>query len=266
MLQFNPWSDFAEISLDLRRTYQSQTTVEFVTVVEPSQTFAETRRPTSPYPVRSYTVDGQTLAYDDVSTILEFFTAMRGRLTGFRFRDLSNYRLTAKPIFSSFFADTGAGIWTQGLLLRDTYLGPTQRRVYQVTSFEDKDGTSRQVLKPIYKLASYPVPVDLTTGLSLNPVAVDSNSGVLTFDSSYPFLAVSVDFDTPVRFDQDNLSLTFTSTSLRSIIVPANLPAVAIPDYPVIAAAGYMGCPETSKASLETLKLKEIIPNVTPQY
>jgi hypothetical protein len=74
-------------------------------------------------------------------------------------------------------------------------------------------------------------------------------------------LAVSVDFDTPVRFDDDKLTFDVTSTNAGSTIAANNLlPSLAPPGFPSAIPAGYLSQDVANRVRLSDLKMIEVVP------
>jgi uncharacterized protein (TIGR02217 family) len=265
MLLPNPYSLHNEAYLNLRYQYQSTTEIFYSTVVERQQSQSEARRPISAFPMRSFTISALTLSHDDVAQLTRFFEVQRGKLSSFRFRDLTNFRLTARPVVSDYDSRTGQATWSQGILVREPDQVGNSGRVYQYCCTRTIDGSISCVRKPIYKLASVPQVFNLSTLASVSPSSVDYNTGIITLPVSPSNIGVNVDFDTPVRFDDDKLTFDVTSTNAGSTIAANNLlPSLAPPGFAPIAPAGYLSQDVANRVRLSDLKLIEIIPPTLP--
>jgi len=134
----------------------------------------------------------------DMETVLDFFYACRGRATGFRFKDWTDYQIVNETA--------------------QQHNGSTT--VYQITKNYTVGGQSyaRAIRKPISGTLS---------GVTANAVAVtagvdftvDYTTGLMTFGSApaTPVVVGYCEFDVPVRFDTDNLEITAEAAELESI-------------------------------------------------
>jgi uncharacterized protein (TIGR02217 family) len=264
MLLPNPYSLHAEAYLNLRYQYQSSTEIFYSTVVERQQSQAEARRPISAFPMRAFTIDAQSLKCEDVVNMARFYEVMRGRVTSFRFRDLSNFRLTSRPLITDYDASTGQVVWSQGLLVQEPQMTGNQARVYQYICVRDVAGTVSFVRKPIFKLASVPQVIDLATLTALTPTAIDYDSGIISTPVPPANLGVSVEFDTPVRFDEDKMSFDISSTNAGPMIhqnftLPTLSPRPA--DFTAVQALGYLQEDVANHARLDSIRLIEVVPD-----
>jgi uncharacterized protein (TIGR02217 family) len=264
MLLPNPYRLHTEAYLNLRYPYQSSTEIFWSTVVERQQSQAEARRPISAFPMRAFTIDAQTLKCEDVVNMARFYEAMRGRVTSFRFRDISNFRLTSRPLITDYDASTGQIVWSQGLLVREPQMGNDQARVYQYVCVRDVNGVISYTRKPIFKLASVPQVLDLATLSIVTPTAVNYDSGIISVPGSASDLGVSVDFDTPVRFDEDKMTFDISSTNAGfKIHTNFTLPVLSPsdPEFTPVGALGYLQEDVANQARLDSIRLIEVIPS-----
>jgi uncharacterized protein (TIGR02217 family) len=129
---------------------------------------------------------------DDLSELIAFFEARRGRLHGFRFRDFADWQscapsLTPNPLDQAL--GIGDGARTSFSLLKAYGIG---EGVYQ-----------RPIVKPV--VGSVVVAVD---GVATGAFSVDVTTGVVTFTvapAAGKAVTAGFAFDTPVRFDTDKL-------------------------------------------------------------
>jgi hypothetical protein len=134
-------------------------------------------------------------------------------------------------------------------------------RVYQYCCTRTIDGSISCVRKPIYKLASVPQVFDLSSSATVTPSSIDYNTGLIAVNRSLSNLAVSVDFDTPVRFDDDKLTFDVTSTNAGATIVANNLlPSLAPPGFASSTPAGYLSQDVANRVRLSDLKIIEVVP------
>lgn len=237
----------------------------YSTVLERQQSQSEARRPISAFPMRSFVISALTLSHDDVVQLTRFFEVQRGKLSSFRFRDLTNFRLTARPLVSDYDSSTGQVTWSQGVLLREPGFLSGIGRVYQYCCTRAVDGAISCVRKPIYKLAGVPQILDLGTSSVVTPTSIEYNTGLIAVARPLTDLAVSVDFDTPVRFDDDKLTFDVTSTNAGATIVPNPLlPSLALPDFSPAVPAGYLCQDVANRVRLSDLKMIEVVPSFSP--
>jgi hypothetical protein len=257
MLLPNPYRTHSEAYLNLRYQYQSSTEIFYSTVVERQQSQAEARRPISAFPMRAFTIDAQSLKCEDVVNMARFYEVMRGRVTSFRFRDLSNFRLTSRPLITDYDASTGQVVWSQGLLVREPQMTGNQARVYQYICVRDVAGTVSFVRKPIFKLASVPQVIDLATLATVTPTAIDYDSGIISTPVPPANLGVSV------RFDEDKMSFDISSTNAghtihQNFTLPTLSPRPA--DFTAVQALGYLQEDVANHARLDSIRLIEVVP------
>ena len=127
----------------------------------------------------------------DMDTVRAFFHEVRGRALGFRFKDWSDYELTNENIGTGTGADA-----TWDIIKTYGATNPYVRRIYKIVT-----GTISVTVN------GSPV----TIGGGIGQVAVNYNTGVLTFGASVippntHIIRVTCEFDVPVRFDTDQLS------------------------------------------------------------
>lgn len=127
--------------------------------------------------------------------LVAFFRARKGRADGFRFKDWTDYQVTAQAI------GTGNGSTTVFQLVK-TYIsgGITETR----TISKPVSGTINIYLNAVLQNSGYTL--DTTTGLVTFSTA-PGNGVAITADFQ---------FDVPARFDTDRLSATLDSYGSRS--------------------------------------------------
>lgn len=136
---------------------------------------------------------------DDMDTVLAFFYNMRGKATGFRFKDWSDYRLINGNI------GTGDGSTTAFQVVKKYTVG------------------SNTFTRNLYKLVT-----STLSGVTVNGVAktegvdftVNYNTGVITFSvapgNTHAIVVGNVEFDVPARFDTDEMSVTLEAFELET--------------------------------------------------
>lgn len=141
---------------------------------------------------------------DDLHAVIAFFEARLGRLYGFRFKDFLDYKSctpSAVPAPTDQLIATGDG-QTKTFALRKTYRsGPSQY--------------IRAITKPV--AGSLRVAVN---AVEQSGVALDSTTGIVSFGAAPPLgaaITAGFEFDVPVRFDTDSLSIALTNFSAGEI-------------------------------------------------
>jgi uncharacterized protein (TIGR02217 family) len=130
---------------------------------------------------------------EHVAELIAFFRARRGRAHGFRFKDWTDYQGVAQVI------GTGNG----------------SLKIFQLVKNYSSGGVveSRTIAKPVANTVKlYRNGVLVTSGVS-----ADTTTGVVTFTTA-PGAGVIVtadyEFDVPVRFDTDQMSVTIETYNL----------------------------------------------------
>ena len=162
---------------------------------------------------RRYDVGYGVKSLDDIHAAIAFFEARLGRLYGFRFKDFADFKSCA-PNASVAPADstigTGNGTATQFQLVKLYASGSAS---WTRTIQKPVAGTVRVALGGVEQMSGW---------------SVDTTTGVVTFTAA-PGSGVSVkagfEFDVPVRFDTDALSINLES--FRAGEIPA-IPIVEI--------------------------------------
>ena len=154
---------------------------------------------------RRYDVGYGVKTLDDLHAVIAFYEARAGRLTGFRFRDFADFKSCApgasvSPLDQAI--GTGNGTTTQFQLAKTYTSGPSN--------------WVRTIRKPVAGTVRVAVAgVEQTSGIT-----IDNTSGLITFDSA-PAAAAAItagfEFDTPVRFDTDQLSINLSSFAAGEI-------------------------------------------------
>jgi len=154
---------------------------------------------------RRYDVGYGVKTLDDLHAVIAFFEARLGRLTGFRFRDFADFKSCApgasvSPLDQAI--GTGDGTTTQFQLANTYTSGPSN--------------WVRTVKKPVAGTVRVAVAgVEQTSGIT-----IDNTSGLITFDSA-PAASAAItagfEFDTPVRFDTDSLSINLSNFAAGEI-------------------------------------------------
>lgn len=157
---------------------------------------------------RRYDVGGAVRTLDDLSALLAFFEARRGKLHGFRLRDPFDFKSCAPS------AAPGANDQSIGV-------GDGVETVFQLTKAYGAPAYVRRIMKPLS--SSVRVALD-GVECTDDAFSADETTGLVAFGAA-PGIGVSVSagflFDTPVRFDADRLDLSLDGFGAgRALSVP----------------------------------------------
>ena len=142
---------------------------------------------------------------DDLSNVIAFFEARLGRLYGFRFRDFADWKScppggAVSPLDQAI--ATGDGATTAFHLIKIYASGPAS--------------WVRKIAKPV----DGTVRVAVAGAEQTSGVAIDGTTGLVTFSAppaSGAAITAGYEFDTPVRFDTDALSINLASFAAGEI-------------------------------------------------
>lgn len=190
---------FDEIRLPLRIGFGSSGGPAFSTEVVTVDGGFEVRNQNWAEAKRRYDAATGLRTAADVTTLTQFFYARAGRARGFRLKDWSDFSAAAQNI------GTGTGAQTAFQLVKRYTSGSITH--------------TRTVTKPV----SGTVSVFLNGVLQASGWSVNTTTGLVTF-STAPASGVAVtatyEFDVPVRFDTDQLTLTTENFQLLSVQIP----------------------------------------------
>ncbi len=192
-------------------SYGSQGGPEYKTGIAELQSGSEQRRAVWAAPRHSYQASFAIRTRDDLATVREYFHAMRGRYNGFRFKDWNDYTSATDGISAYTKDDQQIG------------LGDNAETAFQLV--KNYDQGTETLVRNINKPIAGGILVALDGVLQTDPThySYDSTTGVVTFVSA-PAAAVVItagyEFDVPVRFDVDQLSVTAETYDIRSANIP----------------------------------------------
>lgn len=154
-----------------------------------------------------YSITFETATPEDIKQVEDFFYAAKGRAIGFRFKDWQDYQIVAQNI--------GIGDGT-------TTAFSVFKRYTSGTRYYD-----RKITK-LRKLASDGLDMRVTVDNVLQGVGgqchVNESLGIITFNVAPPPGAIVRieygEFDVPVRFDTDELDISFDEFRQLSLEVP----------------------------------------------
>ncbi len=154
---------------------------------------------------RRYDVGSGVKTLDDLSAVIAFFEARLGRLYGFRFKDFADFAscapaATVSPLDQVI--GTGNGATTVFQLVKTYTSGPAS--------------WTRKIAKPVAGSVRVAVAgVERTSGFSVDPT-----TGLVSFTAapaSGTAITAGYQFDCPVRFDSDSLSINLASFAAGEI-------------------------------------------------
>jgi uncharacterized protein (TIGR02217 family) len=147
---------------------------------------------------RRYDVGYGIKTLDDIHAVIAFFEARAGKLYGFRFKDFTDFKSGA-PIAAVTALDQPLGSGdgaTRSFALKKRYVsGPAS--------------WARAIAKPV--AGSVRIAIG---GTEIAAFAVDPATGIVTFSaapSAGAVLTAGFEFDVPVRFDTDTLSINLAN-------------------------------------------------------
>lgn len=159
---------------------------------------------------RRYDIGGAVRTLDELHDLIAFFEARRGRLFGFRFRDLFDWK-SCTP--------SGAPA------ALDQSLGEGDGAIVAFQLLKTYGAGEAAYARPIHKPVAESVRVAVD-GVELDETefAVDATTGIIALDaapSAGAIVSAGFLFDTPVRFDVDRLDLSLDGFGAgRALAIP----------------------------------------------
>lgn len=150
---------------------------------------------------RAYNAGYGVKSISDIEGVIAFFEARRGRLYGFRFRDPFDFLscpIGGVPALDDQLLGTGDGAEADFQLVKDYISGPA---AYQ-----------RPIKKPV--AGAVLVGVDGQAQTEGVDVTIDDTSGIISFTvppAAGAAVTAGFTFDTPVRFDTDELRINLAA-------------------------------------------------------
>jgi len=188
---------FDEIQLPLRVQFGSGGGPSFSTEIITIDNGYERRNQNWSQARRVFDARSGVRSAADAATLLGFFHARAGRARGFRVKDWSDFTTAADNIAAPAFNDQSIGT------------GDGTTAVFQLLKNYSSGGVTHQriITKPVAGSVAIGVNgVHLFTGFS-----VDTTTGVITFatpPAAGQNITAGFQFDVPVRFDSDQLTLS----------------------------------------------------------
>lgn len=195
---------FDEVQFPTDIAYGSTGGPEFLTDIVVTSGGYEKRNIRWSAPRASYEVNHAPKDQQQLSNLIAFFMARKGKANGFRFKDWSDYNVSAENI------GTGDGSQVSFQLIKKYQSGS---QIY-----------NREIKKP----ASATEKIYFDSVLQSSGYTVDYTTGIITFTtapSSGVAITTDFEFDVPVRFDTDRLSASMDDYGANSWV---NVPLVEI--------------------------------------
>lgn len=187
---------FAEVQFPTDISYGSQGGPEYSTSVIALQSGHEKRNANWSVARARYDVSFGIQSQTQMDNLIAFFRAMRGRATGFRYKDWADYQGVGEVI------GTGDDSTTMFQLIK--------------TYSSGSESIARSITKPV----SGTVDVYIDSVLQVSGVSVDTTTGVVTFatpPASSEIISADFEFDVPVRFEDDYLETTLEKLHEHSV-------------------------------------------------
>jgi len=188
---------FIEERLDIEVSEGSQGGPGFRTTIFESEAGYEQRNSSWSKSRAKYDLSYGIRHEDDFQTVLAMFYVCRGRATGFRMRDWGDWRLTDSLI------GTGNGVENEFQITKTYAVG-----IYSYV---------RDIKKPVN--GTVVVKVNDVVKTLTTDYTVDHTTGIITFVSPPPdthTIKVTCEFDVPVRFDIDQLEISWEAHRINS--------------------------------------------------
>ena len=200
---------FDEIQLPLRVGFGSGGGPSFSTEIITIDSGYERRNQNWSQARRVYDARSGVRSAADAASLLNFFHARAGRARGFRLKDWGDFTSAADNISSPVYTDQIIGT------------GDGSNTIFQLVKNYSSGGVTHQriITKPV--LGS--VVIGISGAAVLSGFSVDTTTGLVTFVTAPPAsqtVTSGYQFDVPVRFDNDQLSLSAENYAMYKADVP----------------------------------------------
>lgn len=169
----------------------------------------EQRNSVWPYPRHGYDASYGVRTAQQMEVVLRFFNVMRGRATGFRYKDPIDHKSCSYDLEPT---------WADQVILSSAIGGETEVQLIKHYTVAGQV-TSRPITKPV--VGSVLVGVnggEVTSGWTL-----DSTTGVITFDTpltATDAITAGFYFDVPCRFATDELEVEYEGPLIGNTNIP----------------------------------------------
>lgn len=187
---------FIEVQFPVDISYGSKGGPEYSTDIVMTSGGHEQRNSNWASPRLRYNVSYGVKTETQLSTLLAFFRARKGRSIGFRFKDWSDYKAIGQIL------GTGNGTVTTFQLIKNYTSG-------SITE-------TRTIKKPV----AGTINIYVNSVLQTSGVTTSTTTGVVTFTTppvNGAIISADFEFDVPVRFDNDMLSASLDTYGIHSV-------------------------------------------------
>jgi len=190
-------------------SYGSRGGPTFATSIIEQDSGSEIRNQHWAYPRHTYDVAYGVTSFARLENLLSYHHIVAGRAIGFRYKDFLDFKsclISGTPSATNCVIGTGTGALSTFQLYK-TYVQGSYTR-------------SRKILKPVIGTVLIAV-----NGTPSTDFTVDTTTGIVTFtEGNFPAGGTSItagfEFDVPVRFDVDALSINIEDYNAGSISIP----------------------------------------------
>lgn len=197
---------FVEIRFPEDISYGSSGGPSFSTDIVINHSGYENRNSNWSNPLAAYNVIHAVKTQVQLDEIIHFFRARKGRAVGFRFKDWSDYQASGSVL------GQGDGSITDFQLVKNYSNGGIT--------------VQRAIKKPVE--SSYSIFINSVLQNDTTDYTLDLTTGIISFmvpPSNGAIISADFEFDVPVRFDTDRISVSLDNYGIHSI---ETLPLVEI--------------------------------------
>lgn len=160
-----------------------------------------------------YDVSHGIKTHEQMAEVLDFFYVVKGKATGFRYKDWADYQLDMEQI------GVGDGVTTAYQITKTYTVGAesyvrTLRKIVQPFTPPAPPTPGYNDPAVVFEVYVNDVLQTITTHYT-----IDYNTGIITFTSppaNTHTIKVNGEFDVPVRFDTDEMQITLESFDLET--------------------------------------------------
>lgn len=189
---------FVEVQFPVNISYGSSGGPQFSTTININHGGYEKRNSNWSYPLAQYDVVQAIKTQEQLEELICFFRVRQGKAIGFRFKDWSDYQAVGEEVAQ------GDGVTTDFQLIKNYTSGG--------------ENSVRIITKPVS--SSYSIYVDSIIQTEVIDYNLDTASGIISFisaPSSGSIILADFEFDVPVRFDTDSISVSLDNYGMQSI-------------------------------------------------
>lgn len=184
--------------------YGSEFGYSYNTEIDELSSGVERRNAQWDRPLGKYSVIFQNLKQSGIAAVVHAHHACKGRLIGFRLKDWSDFKAENETL------GIGDGTQKQYQLIKTYTFGALQN--------------TRKIVKPVIDKVKL-----FANGTEITPSAIDYTTGLVTVTApSGETLTWSGEFDVPVRFEDDELSLSINNLSGDEFVLNTDVSMVEL--------------------------------------